>query len=152
MVKADLLYQLDLRLREITLKPNKLFGGVFVFYMGDIMQLRPCKGSFIFDEPKCKDYLLPYLCKTHWESFDVIILEENHRQGEDHEYKKMLNRIRIGHPDLQGAMYISCTNKSVNQMNDIRLNELRSELFEIEAINIHPTIKEFKPRIEAKGL
>ena len=109
------------------------------------------------------------MCKTHWESFDVIILEENHRQGEDHEYAEMLNRIRIGqhtaqdmdilrtrvrpqgHPDLQGAMYISCTNKSVNQMNDIRLNELRSELFEIEAINIHPTIKEFKPRIEAKG-
>ena len=57
MVKSDLLYQLDLRLREISQKPTKLFGGVAILYMGDIMQLRPCKGSFIFAEPKCKDYL-----------------------------------------------------------------------------------------------
>ena len=169
MVKSDLLYQLDLRLREITEKPTKLFGGVVIFYMGDIMQLRPCKGSFIFDEPKCKDYLLPFLCKTHWISFDVIFLEENHRQGGDHEYAEMLNRIRVGqqttqdidilktrvrpegHPDLCGAMYISCTNKSVNKMNDVRINELEAELFEIEALNIHPTIQNFKPKLEAKG-
>ena len=36
-------------------------------------------------------------------------------------------------------------------MNDIRLNEIGAELFEIEAINIHPSIKNFKPKIETKG-
>ena len=54
------------------------------------------------------------------------------RQGGDYENAEMLNRIRIGqhttqdmnilitrvrpegHSDLHGAMYISCTNKSVN--------------------------------------
>ena len=123
MIKSDLLYQLDLRLREITQKPNKLFGGLAIFLMGDIMQLRPCKGSFIFEEPTCKDYLAAYLCKTHWHSFEVINLEENHRQGADHTYAEILNRIRVGehtendmnilstrvrpegHPDLFGAMY-----------------------------------------------
>ena len=96
MIKADLLYQLDLRLREITNKKNKLFGGISIFFFGDIMQLRPCKGTFIFDEPLCKDYLPQYLCKTLWDTFDVILLEENHRQWEDHSYAEILNRIRIG--------------------------------------------------------
>ena len=94
-IKSDLLYQLDLRLKEIMEKPDKLFGGVSIFFMGDIMQLRPCQGSFIFEAPICEDYLLPFLCKSHWNSFDVIILEENHRQGEDHSYAELLNRVRI---------------------------------------------------------
>ena len=169
MIKADLLYQLDLRLREITNKKNKLFGGISIFFFGDIMQLRPCKGTFIFDEPLCKDYLPQYLCKTLWDTFDVILLEENHRQGEDHSYAEILNRIRIGqqtdsdmdvlrervrpegHPDLKGAMYVTCTNKTVMKMNDIRLKELDSELFEIQARHAHPTIKEFVPKVDAKG-
>ena len=169
MIKSDLLFQLDLRLREITQKKNKLFGGITVIFFGDIMQLRPCKGSFIFDAPTCKDYLVTYLCRSHWCSFDVIMLEENHRQGSDREYAEVLNRIRVGkqtstdiellrtrirpdnHPDLQGAMYITCTNKTVLKMNKIRLSELNTELVEIEAINIHPTIKNFKPKVEEKG-
>ena len=85
MIKSDLLYQLDLRLREIKQKDNKIFGGVSVFF-GDIMQLRPCQGSFIFDKPMCEDYHLPFLCNTHWKSFDVIFLEENHRQGDNYMY------------------------------------------------------------------
>ena len=43
MIKADQLYQLDLRLREVTQKPDKVFGNVAVFLFGDILQLRPCK-------------------------------------------------------------------------------------------------------------
>ena len=169
MIKADMLYQLDLRLREITEKENKLFGGLLIFLMGDIMQLRPCKGAFIFDQPLCDDYRLPYLCNPHWDSFEVINLEENHRQGDDHSYAETLNRIRIGeqtetdmddlrkrvrpegHPDLAGAMYITCTNKTVMKMNNIRLNELKTELIEIEARNIHPTIKDFKLKLDEKG-
>ena len=36
MIKSDLLFQLDLRLREITQKKNKLFGGITVIFFGDI--------------------------------------------------------------------------------------------------------------------
>ena len=90
MIRSDMLYQLDPRLRKITQKENQMFGGISIFFMGDIMQLRPCQGSFIFDEPKCKDYLLAYQCKTHWDSFDVILFEENHQQAEDHDYAKFL--------------------------------------------------------------
>ena len=169
MIKADLLYQLDLRLREITNKKNKMFGGISIFFFGDIMQLRPCKGTFIFDEPTCKDYLPQYICKALWDTFDVILLEENHRQGDDHSYAEILNRIRIGqqtesdmdilrervrpegHPDLKGAMYVTCTNKTVMKMNKIRLKELNTELFEIQAKHAHPTIKDFVPKVDDKG-
>ena len=169
MVGSDMLYQLDLRLREIKKKENKLFGGVSVFFLGDIMQLRPCKGAYIFDEPLNKDYILAHMCKKHWEAFDVILLEENHRQGEDHDYAESLNRIRVGeqtvedmemlrtrvrpegHPDLKGAMYITCTNRTVINMNEVRLNELDRELLVIKAKHLHPTIKDFRPKVDNKG-
>ena len=38
MVKSDLLYQLDMRLREVTQKVDKLFGGVAIFAFGDLLQ------------------------------------------------------------------------------------------------------------------
>ena len=38
MVKADLLYQLDMRLREITQKPEKIFGGIAIYTFGDMLQ------------------------------------------------------------------------------------------------------------------
>ena len=40
-IKADMLYLLDLRLREVKQQADKLFGGVSVFLFGDILQLRP---------------------------------------------------------------------------------------------------------------
>ena len=81
----------------------------------------------------------------------------------------MLNRIRVGqqteedfakleervrpenHPDLLGAMYISCKNKNVEILNTKRLNEIQEELVSFEAINIHSTIRNFKPPIGNKG-
>ena len=51
MMKADMLYQLDLRLREIKQQSDLVFGGVSVFLLGDIMQLKPVLGRYIFQEP-----------------------------------------------------------------------------------------------------
>ena len=93
MVKSDQLYQLDLRLREITQKPTKLFGGVSIFCFGNLLQLQPCRAAYIFEEPKCEAYKLAYDCETHWKSFEVITLEENHRQEGDYEYANILNRL-----------------------------------------------------------
>ena len=79
MVKADQLYQLDLRLRELTMCPNKLFGGVALFFFGDIMQLKPVMGRYIWNQPRSDEYLHAYLVQSHWERFSVISLVENHR-------------------------------------------------------------------------
>ena len=50
MVKSDMFYQLDLRLRELKQRPDTPFGGCAVFLFGDILQLRPVKGRYIFEE------------------------------------------------------------------------------------------------------
>ena len=169
MVKSDMLYQLDMRLREVTQKPDKIFGGVAIFDFGDILQLRPCRAKYIFEEPVCQDYKIAFHSGTHWNEFQVINLEENHRQNEDKDYADLLNRVRVGqqtpedikllesrirplgHPDLKGAMYLSCTNVEVNKLNNRGLNEIDSTLETVEAINIHPTIKNFKPHINSHG-
>ena len=169
MVKADQLFQLDMRLREVTQKPNKLFGGVAILAFGDILQLRPCQARYIFQEPVCEDYKLAFHSGTHWQSFEVISLEENHRQDSDKKYAELLNRIRIGqvteedlevlrtrvrspnHPDMNGAMYLSCKNNEVNKINDVGLNKLKTPLVTSEAVNIHPTIQNFKAHVNKKG-
>ena len=169
MVKSDQGFQLDKRLREITQKPDKLFGGVTIFYVGDIMQLKPCKGRYIFGEPINQDYKLEYQLGLHWRKFEVVLLEENHRQDGDKEYADMLNRFRIGqqtiedmdvlrtrvrpldHPDTRGAVFICCTNKEVEKLNRLRLNQIEEEKIVIEALNTHATIKNFKPTIGKKG-
>ena len=66
MVKSDQQFQLDKRLREVTQKTNKIFGNVSIFYVGDIMQLKPCKGSYIFDRPTNPDYMIDYQLGSHW--------------------------------------------------------------------------------------
>ena len=93
MVKADMLYQLDLRLREITDQPNIIFGRILVIVLGDIMQLKPCKGRHIWAEPRNPDFTLAYNVNSHWKQFDVVLLETNHRQGKDKQYADLLNRI-----------------------------------------------------------
>ena len=168
MIKSDQHFQLDKRLREISQKPGKLSGGIKLFLFGDIMQLKPCMGRYIFEEPVNSDYLLDYHLGKHWPSYEVITLEENHRQDEDKPYADMLNRFRIGeqteedmevletrvrplnHPDLRGAMFISCKNNEVMKLNNKRLEELEEGAVIFEAINVHSTINNFKPPIDKK--
>ena len=146
-----------------------MFGGISIICFGDLLQLQPCRARYIFEEPKCEAYKLAYDCETHWKSFDVITLEENHRQDEDKEYANILNRIRVGevrdkdieiletrvrpagHPDLEGAMYLACTNESVSKHNKNRLNEIEGELFSIEALNVHSSSKYFRPSVDKRG-
>merc|ERR1711867_153910 len=41
MVKSDMLYQLDLRLKELKQQPDIPFGNVSIFLVGDLLQLSP---------------------------------------------------------------------------------------------------------------
>ena len=107
MVKSDLLFQLDMRLKEVTQKIDKVFGGVSILAFGDLLQLRPIQARYIFELPKCKDYHLAYYSGSHWQSFEAINLVENHRQNKDKQYAEILNRIRVG--ELQDEDIIFCT-------------------------------------------
>ena len=94
MVKADMLYQLDLRLQEIKEKIGVPFGGVAIFCFGDLMQLQPVCGKYIFDRPSNLSYSITFELDSLRQKFKMINLEVNHRQGKDKEYADMLNRIR----------------------------------------------------------
>ena len=40
---------------------DRIFGGVSLFVFGDIMQMRPVMGNYIFQKPMSNDYELAYL-------------------------------------------------------------------------------------------
>ena len=171
MMKADQLYQLDLKLREIKMEPDTLFGGVALFFFGDIMQLKPVQAKYIWCEPYSREYHEAFHLQSYWELFTVISLVENHRQQKDAEYANILNRIRVaekgkmteedltalqvsvrpeGHADLRGALVIGSTHAVVNKHNDLRLKELKTPLVTIEAVNSHNNIPNYMPKIHPK--
>ena len=162
MVSADLFYNLDLRLREITMV-DAVFGGVSVFVFGDLFQLQPPKARYVFEEPTNKEHALVYAARDLWKLFTVVNLEENHRQGEDKTYGDLLNRVRIGEhteediallqtrvrsrsdPTLDpNALHIYGTNAKVNARNTAKLDEIGGELFSIRAKNASRTVRKFK--------
>ena len=167
MMKADILYRIHLRLREITQK-NEDFGGVNVYLLGDPAQLKPVLGGYIFAAPNCPDYKLAYGDGTGslWRSFKVINLEENHRQGKDKDYADMLNRIRmgrhtqtdieilktrvrpIGHQDLKGGLFISAKVKPVATYNEKAINKLPGKLYVSKATHIQAMSKSYKPKVD----
>ena len=169
MVKADMLYQLDLKLQEIKERVGIPFGGVSILLFGDMMQLRPVLGAFAFEKPKNPDFHATFVLENRWEMFQVISLEINHRQGEDKQYADILNRIRVGkmteddinllrtrirkkgHPDLKNAnIFIVPTRKVCANFNDEYLNELNGEEICLKAVHYHATQKVFKPFIDKK--
>ena len=152
MVKADMLYQLDLRLQEITQKIGTPFGGVAIFTFGDMMQLKPCMGRFICDEPINNEFKITYALNSRWKMFKSLILEINHRQGDDKPYADLLNRVRIGkqtgedikllrtrvrlanHPDLKKAdLYTVCKRNDCAKINEEYINSLSGELLTLKA-------------------
>ena len=165
LVDSDMLYKIDLRVREITQMGVPL-GNVAIFVLGNLMQMCPISGRYIFLSPRNEQFFLTHEVDPLWKKFDVINLEINHRQGEDRDYADMLNRIRVGketpndieqlkqrvrdlnHEDIKrekDALFIFGTNKKVNQMNNRRLKALNGDEHLIMAICLHKTIKNFNP-------
>ena len=169
MVKVDMLYQLDLRLQEITLKEIP-FGGISLFVFGDLMQLRPVLGRFIFDDPLRMEYKTVHQANPRWPMFQSTILEKNHRQGKDKDYADLLNRLRIGNhteEDLETLenrvrrkdeidfkqidLFIGGKVKPCSVLNDNYISkDLNGKLYKIKSTNFDSSRKEFKPKINEK--
>ena len=169
MVKADMLYMLDLRLQEITQKEIP-FGGIGVICFGDLMQLRPIQGKFIFEEPKnTADFSEAHLLDPRWKMFHSVILEKNHRQGADGAYADLLNKIRIGahteedlaplmervrplgHKDLEDIeLWISGKRDACAKLNDKFMAKIAgSNVAVLKAIHIQDN-KSFKPKLDER--
>ena len=169
MVKVDMLYQVDLRLQEIKEMVGVPFGGVSILLFGDMLQLCPVLGRYLFERPKNPCYNAAYKLESRWHMMRVINLEGNHRQGNFKTFAKMLNRIRVGeqteddmkklkerirprnHPDLKSAsLFIVCTRKECSKINTYYVNELDGEKIIIKARNFLPTKKDYKPYVSQK--
>ena len=169
MVKADMLYQLDLRLQEITQKIGVPFGGVGILAFGDLMQLPPCMGRDVFQEPANSAFLITHKISPRWGMFKSILLEENHRQGNDRSYAELLNRIRVKehteedmevlkrrvrtptHSDIINAsLYITAKRKPCDLINEKYISKLKGTPLKLKAIHHHPINPDFKPFINAK--
>ena len=152
MMNPDLLYKIDQRMKEIKMVFNKPFGGVSVYLFGDLMQLKPVKANYIFQCPRNEKFSLVYNINSYWKMFKPITLCTNHRQGADKNYGDILNNIRIGklcENDIKtletrviekdfdripkDALFITATNKVVNEYNNYRLNQLPGEEIVIKA-------------------
>ena len=171
LVDSDMMYKIDLRLKEVKQNENP-FGGVAVLCFGDLLQIKPVKGRYIFEEPKGLEFKLAFAVNPHWERFRIVNLEENHRQGADKSYADVLNRIRVdkqtdedmemlqkrvrpkNHKDMKNpdSLWLFGKNKPVDDMNTIRLLKIKGEeLIKIKAKCFHATIKDFKPPLGKTG-
>ena len=160
-----MLYQLDLRLKEV--KNNQSdFGGVAVLLCGDLMQLRPVKANWIFEEPKNEDFQVSHLIRPLWQQFQSFELTHNHRQGSDKEYGDILNRLRVGlhtQADMEklrtrltddypeDSLFIYGKRDPMMKKNHEKLSLLPGEVEVLQARHIHPLMKKYYPKIDDYG-
>ena len=166
MVKADLLYQLYLRLKEI-MQTDLDFGGISVILAGDLPQLRPINGSWIFEPPRGERNKDAYEVYSLWDLFEPLELTFNHRQGSDKEYADLLNRVRIGAHTKEDemilksrlsdelpddALYVYGKNAPVRQRNEEYLAKLDGDMEVFKATNVPPKgTKSFRAKIGKDG-
>jgi len=153
MISYELFRQVDLRLKEI-FDNDKPFGGISVILLGDLMQLRPVNGNWIFQQPKV------YSAEPHlWRLFNIVELKTNMRQSEIDPLLGICNRLRIGElteEDVEllrqkiitsendhifkDAVRIFPTKEQVSEYNHSRIEEMKAqgiEFFEIWAVDIY---------------
>ena len=167
LVNADMLYQIHFRLSRDIFQNNLPFGGVSLVVLGDLMQLRPVTGNFVFALTSNHKLRGSQLIDNLWEKFEVITLKTNHRQGENKQYAEFLERVRFGRfteddkmllrtrvfsrddksLPIKDALMVSGTNMVVNKWNIDRLNELpnSSRLVTLQALVRNDTQGIFVP-------
>lgn len=94
MVGAKLLHMLEQRCHEIFPERNQLFGGLFVYFFGDIRQLTPVKDIPMYYDPSMVND--PYKLKgiSIFNEFEEFIeLQHSYRQGNDASFVELLDRL-----------------------------------------------------------
>ena len=119
MVSNYMLKFIHLRLQEIK-SNNLMFGGINIIAVGDLYQLKPVMGQFVFE-----DYKSNYgpLASNLWtENFKIYELTQIMRQKDDKTFAELLNRLRTGHQtqeDIKLLKNTKITNKYLKNKNSI---------------------------------
>ena len=93
MVSNYMLKFIHLRLQEIK-GNNALFGGVNIIAVGDMYQLKPVMGQFVFED--YKNNYGPLATNLWLDNFKIYELTDIMRQKDDKVFAELLNRLRIG--------------------------------------------------------
>ena len=119
MVSNYMLRFIHLRLQEI-MGNNLIFGGVNIIAVGDLYQLKPVMGQFIFE-----DYSRNYepLATNLWtEYFKIYNLTQIMRQKDDKKFTQLLNRLRTGNHtknDIRTLEHTKMSNKHLQNKKSI---------------------------------
>ena len=154
LVSADNLYRIHQRLCDI-FQNKKIFGGISIMLVGDLLQLPPVCATAIFKIPTHPSHQVLFHEESLWHSaFEVVNLVHNHRQGEGSKWADVLNKFRDGTfseedvkileeriikdvniPELEDACHVFYRNEDVADRNKRKLNLLQNvDLFEIKAV------------------
>ena len=128
MVSNYMLRYIHLRLQEI--KSNNLpFGGVNIIAVGDLYQLKPVMGQFIFED--YKNNYAPLATNLWTEYFKIFELNEIIRQKEDKKFAQLLNRLRTG-------------NQSQNDITTLKRTKIQNKHLrdKMSIPHFYPTIKQ----------
>lgn len=125
MVSYQAFANIDTRLREVK-EQDVPFGGLNVIAFGDLMQLPPVFGDWIFVQPRAR------LGEEHlWRLLDYVELDVNMRQKGDHRLRDLCNSIREG----------VVTEADISLLESRLLENLEASAFD-DAIRIVPTVIE----------
>jgi hypothetical protein len=150
MLSADMLYKIHMRLCEI-FQSHDLFGGKSLILVGDLLQLPPVKGSYVFDVPRNDSFKVFHDICPLWGIFQPVVLQHNHRQGDEKSWANTLNRLREGQVTVadktllqsrlvkddaapEDCCHIFYTNKEVHAYNMKILGKLEGSIVKIPAI------------------
>ena len=153
MVSSVLFFQVNQRLTEIFRYSGKEpFAGLPVMVCGDFYQLPPVKGSPVYSSATS---IKGFLALDLWKKFQMVELIEVMRQRGDHDFIRVLNKIRERNIDEdvehtlkarfleaksypEHAVHMFAENKPVKRHNETQLNNLDLQLLCIEAIDEFP--------------
>lgn len=154
LLKADMLYCIHMRLCEV-FQSKDLFANKSIILVGDLLQLPPVKGKFVFEKPVTLKFSVFFDVNSLWHSFEFQELVQNHRQGDGNRWANILNELRVGNVSEeaeqllktrltteefleQDAMHVFYTNKEVSGHNTKMLQSLPESEVILNAIKCQP--------------
>ena len=110
---------IHLRLQEIK-SNNLMFGGINIIAVGDLYQLKPVMGQFVFENYKSN--CGPLASNLWTENFKIYELTKIMRQKDDKTFAELLNRLCTGHQTQEDIKLLKNTkirNKHLKNKNSI---------------------------------
>ncbi|HIC30472.1 MAG TPA: hypothetical protein EYO76_01005, partial [Flavobacteriaceae bacterium] len=141
MLDVDYLYMIHERLCDLKQEGyRKQFGNIAIILVGDLMQLKPVKGTYIFEDPKNPNSKNMQCIWDLWKQFECVELRENHRQGEDKQYANLLNRLRLKPMcDKKGECKEKCAHLLPEDFEALKSRLVRKRDIPEDALEIYAT-------------